>query len=190
MKKILMGILFVLIIVGNLFAQDAPTGIGGLTWGDPIEKFQELKDPTGFGLKDMGNGIHVGGRWISLGDVACGITPSIYNFYMNRFYFFMFPIREKEKSLAIKKFGTLKEALISKYGAPSKQTPLPSDSTYSDQSTTEYQWNLRDVWIKLKWDTLTSKGSLSYCYVPILIEKVKNDRGREKESLEKTKDSL
>jgi len=69
-----------------VLAQKAPEGIGGLNWGDSIEKFKELTNPSGFGLKDMGNDVKIGGRFISLGEVMHGNEPSMYSFYKDRFY--------------------------------------------------------------------------------------------------------
>ena len=169
-----------------VLAQKAPEGIGGLNWGDPIEKFKQLTNPSGFGLKDMGNDVKIGRRFISLGEVTYGNEPSMYSFYRDRFYSFAFPVNATQKHIAHKKYTVLRDSLKMKYGPPTEEKPLVLKINPNAPVGKVYIWKSGEVWIELEWNEMKYKGSLVYTYIPIMAESIRRD----KESAEKTKDSL
>jgi hypothetical protein len=183
MKKIffLTSIFTILILSSLVSAQKAPDGIGGLKWGDSIEKFKELKDPTPWSLPEEGDrGKALGFRHIGLlGDVRT-MSMGGYGFDKNRFSYFTVKIDPRDLTI-------LKNALIMKYGDPTKESPLVLKINPNAKVGIEYQWILEDiVMIGLSSNEIKKEVVLSYFYLPYARGNIQED----KKSSERTKDSL
>lgn len=164
------------LIAASGFCQNDPEGIAGLKWGDSIQKFRELEYPATAKIDTKLNGVQIGSRWVNLGDVKSGRYRARYNFYKDRFFLFFFPITESGGQTAKEKVDILKQALIIKYGEPKDEGYLI--------------WKLSNVLIILRWYEGYDKGDLSYSYVPILIEKIEDERKLKEDPVQKTKDEL
>jgi hypothetical protein len=159
----------------------APDGMGDLKWGDSTEKFTELWNPPPWKLTDEDkDGNRIGTRILeSIGHIRLS-GPSEYFFYKDGYY--NFTARFNGKSY----FIDLSYALSEKYGKPNEK-PLFLMINPNARVGTEYIWNLEDlVVIALEFNEQKDEGLLSYTYIPIQNELMKE----RKKKANKLKDSL
>ena len=151
----------------------APDGRGELKWGDSTDKFTELSNPRPWRLAtEDEDGNRMGARILeSIGHIRLS-EPAEYYFYKDRYY--NFTARFKGKSVSM----DLSVALSEKYGKP-KEKPLFLMINPNARVGTEYTWNLEDiVEITLEFNDQKDEGSLSYTYIPILNERMKERKKR------------
>jgi len=185
MRRVLFLVLTMILLPGVIFAQTAPDGFGGLKWGTTVEEFKNVTDPPMVELRaqEDNKDFTIGYRRIySIGKVSC--WGMHYTFYKGRLFRVHTSLNvdnvDRESN-----FRILRESLTMKYGKP-KQTPIVLRINPNAKVGMEYNWDLGKVWINLSWNDIDKDGFLTYTYLSIQKEFMRD----EKKAAEKTKDHL
>lgn len=193
MKKLILLVMVVgLLVAIPLFAADAPTGMGDLKWGAPMQEFNELwsnyrkfpnlpqsppkrvSPPTQIGNE------YIGARRMNLGEIESITTR--YHFYENKYY--RFRALGGDYVLHPEWYHGIKNLLIEKYGQPST-TPLVFKINPNAKGGESSLWKVGDVEICLELDNVRGEWVLQYTHMPIYLEKEKAEK-----LTDKTKDAL
>ena len=171
------------ILIGLLILGDAevwgdsndPEGYLGVKWETSAEKLERVSFAWGIPAED----IVVWSRKLEhIGEVVAGET--YYWFKDDKFYRADSTFKEDRYYLI------LKDALISKYGQPSRIKPLVLKINPNAKAGEECEWILKKVLITLQFNNLKNEGRLTYIYTPIggdRVEKLMKD-------IKKTRDAL
>ena len=173
MKKIITYSLWTILIFAWLislsFAVEQPDGFMGMKWGESIERCKE----KGLFVKirmEKGNFAIVVGKDSSIGKIGLGVD---YFFYKNKLYSVF------TKFLGGNDFNSLTLLLKEKYGEP-KATETATN--VEDQLVSvEYEWEMRDVMIGLKYNAVKKDGILYHAYKPLYEEAKSRGKGKKED---------
>ena len=183
-KLLLLAMVIGLLVAIPLFAAEAPTGMGDLKWGAPMQDFTGLwhsftrGEPRRVQPPDKVGNEYIGVRRMDLGEIKSITTR--YHFYENKYYRF----RALDGNYVLHPEWYPKELLISKYGQP-LITPLFLKIDPNAKAGESCLWKIGDVEICLELNSIQGEWVLQYTYMPIYLEKEKAEKLGDK-----TKDAL
>jgi hypothetical protein len=165
MKLLLVKLVVVLIglaIFGymEVWGAEQPDGFMGMRWGESIEQCKEkglFVEIVERWVKD--NITIVIGKGSSIGEIGVGVN---YFFYNNKLF------TVDAKFWGESDFGSLKSALIDKYGKSESIESLKN--VYGGVVGIELKWEMPKVFINCKYNLVKKEGTLSYVYKPLLAE--------------------
>ena len=148
-KKVLWGVLFLVLISSLVRAEDGPGSFKGIPWGSEMgqgTEFITLREIRDFKFCS---------RTGEIPEIDGAQVEEIrYEFFKNRFY------SVTVRFSGDRNFRLLAEGLSHRYGAAEKRTKYME----------EYGWSSHDLNVILKYSESEKNGSLEYQYKPIFDE--------------------
>jgi hypothetical protein len=146
LKKVLLGLLFIVLISSLVRAEDGPGSFKGIPWGS------EMGQGTEFIILREIRDFRFCSRSGEVPEIDGAQVEEIrYEFFKNRFYSVMV------RFSGDRNFRLLVEGLSRRYGAAEKITKYME----------EYEWSSHDLNVILKYSDSEKNGSLEYQYKPI-----------------------
>lgn len=178
MKSLSVTLGVILVIGISIFAHaQEPDGFLGMKWRASIDAFRGKSLFSDFIGSETGK---------SYGDVAYHAFPRFgeinpvfmqCHFYNNKFYHILIAFHYSDSSI-------LEKALLSKYGTPTKISPLLN--VYNAEIGVRKFWKLKTVSVTFETNKFQEQVILLYSYLPIVNEILRDD----KKGVNKVKDAL